>query len=135
MPRLRSSSPMISRKAGVNRKLATRAAAHIAEPGEWLQDILDGARALIAGRYGTRMPKRIPAKVLLGISVSPEQKEPIIFIGPLKEITADLAEGDRFAAVSATAAMATVIERAAKAKIDLDPYLLPLKKKQKRKAN
>ena len=50
------------------------------------QDILDGARALIAGRYDTKMPKRIPAKVLLGISVSPEQKEPIIFIGTLKEI-------------------------------------------------
>ena len=114
------------RNVGVDRTTAAHAAAQIAHAGQWWPDIMTGGRALLAKRYGTPAPERTPPRVLLAIVHEAHQSEPVIFIGSLDSIHSELAQGDRFRAVSVTEAWATLVERAAAARIDLGPYLVAL---------
>jgi hypothetical protein len=118
------------RNVGVDRTTAAHAAAQIAHAGQWWPDIMTGGRALLAKRYGTPAPERTPPRVLLAIVHEAHQSEPVIFIGSLDSIHSELAQGDRFRAVSVTEAWATLVERAAAARIDLGPYLVALPTQQ-----
>jgi hypothetical protein len=122
------------RTVGVDRAAAARAAAHIAYAGAWWPDIITGGRALLAKRYGTPIPELTPPRVLLAIVHEAQQPEPVIFIGSLDSIHNELAQRDRFRAVSVTEAWATLVQRAAAARINLAPYLvaLPNSKRQRR---
>lgn len=111
------------RLVGVQRPVAASAAAHIAHAGEWWPDIMNGGRALIAQRHGAKPPKHIPSRVLLAIVDEAGQSEPAVYIGPFGKIRDKLAAGDRLRAVSVTEAWATLVERAAAAKINLNGYM------------
>jgi hypothetical protein len=114
------------RTVGVDRATAARAAEQIAHAGQWWPDIMTGGRALLAKRHNTPDPERTPPRVLLAIVHEARQPEPVVFIGSLDSIYSELAHGDRFRAVSVTEAWVTLVERAAAARIDLAPYLVPL---------